>query len=45
MNYRTPFGVWSALEEGGSTEYDAFLETESEAGLRRVEELFTELKE
>ena len=44
MNYRTPFGVWSALEEGGSTEYDAYLETGSEAGLRRVSELFTELK-
>lgn len=44
MNYRTPFGVYSALEEGGSTEYDAFLETGSEAGLRRVQELFPELK-
>ncbi len=44
LNYRTPFGVYSALEEGGATEYDAFLETGSEAGLRRVEELFTELK-
>lgn len=44
MNYRTPFGVWSALEEGGSTEYDAFLATGSEAGLRRVETLFTELQ-
>ena len=44
MNYRTPFGVWSALEEGGSTEYDAFLATGSEAGLRRVETLFGELQ-
>lgn len=44
LNYRTPFGVWSALEEGGSTEYDAYLETGSEAGLRRVETLFGELQ-
>ena len=42
-NYRTPFGVYSALEEGGATEYDAYLETGSESGLRRVHELFTEL--
>lgn len=44
LNYRTPFGVWSALEHDRGTEYDACLETGSEAGLRRVEELFTELK-
>jgi hypothetical protein len=44
MNYRTPFGIYSALEEGGATEYDAYLETGSEAGLRRVETLFTELQ-
>ena len=44
MNYRTPFGVYSALENGGSTEYDNCIETGSEVGLRRVEELFTELK-
>lgn len=44
MNYRTPFGVWSALEEGGATEYDAYLQGGMESGLRRVNELFTELK-
>lgn len=44
INYRTPFGVWSALEEGGSTEYDAYLETGSESGLRHVDKLFTELQ-
>lgn len=44
MNYRTPFGVWSALEEDRSTEYDAYLTTGSEAGLRRVESLFPELQ-
>jgi hypothetical protein len=45
MNYRTPFGVYSALEEDGATEYDAHMETGSEAGLTRVHELFPELKE
>lgn len=44
LHYRTPFGVYSALEEGGATEYDAYLSTGSEAGLRRVETLFTELQ-
>lgn len=44
MNYRTPFGVWSALEEGGATEYDAFLSSGSESGLRRVETMFGELQ-
>lgn len=44
LNFRTPFGVWSALEEGGSTEYDHYMATGSEAGLRRVETLFGELQ-
>lgn len=44
INWRTPFGVWSALEEGGATEYDSYLETGSEVGLRRVETLFNELQ-
>ena len=44
MNYRTPFGVYSALEEGGATEYDQYLASGSEAGLRRVETQFTELQ-
>lgn len=43
LHYRTPFGVYSALEEGGSTEYDAYLDSGSEAGLRRTETLFPEL--
>lgn len=43
-NYRTPFGVWSALEEGGSTEYDAYYATGSEAGLYRVRTMFSELQ-
>ncbi len=45
MNYRTPFGVYSAREEGGSTEYDHYMATGSESTLRRVTELFSELKE
>lgn len=44
LNYRTPFGVFNSLTEGGSTEYDAYLESGSEAGLRRVESLFGELQ-
>jgi len=44
INYRTPFGVYSTLEEGGATEYDHFLESGSEAGLRRIETLFPELQ-
>lgn len=44
FHYRTPFGVYSALEDGGATEYDAYLENGSEVGLRRVETLFTELQ-
>lgn len=44
FNYRTPFGVYNAMTEAGATEYDSYLETGSEVGLRRTEELFTELK-
>ncbi len=44
FNYRTPFGVYSALEEGGATEYDAYLSSGSEVGLRRTETLFGELQ-
>lgn len=44
LNYRTPFGVFSSLEENGATEYDAYFATGSEVGLRRVTELFMELK-
>ena len=44
MNYRTPFGIYNPLAEGGATEYDAYLASGSEAGLRRVETLFGELQ-
>lgn len=44
LHYVTPFGIYNSLQEGGATEYDSYLETGSEAGLRRTIELFTELK-
>ena len=44
LSYRTPFGLFNPLMENGSTEYDAYLESGSEAGLRRVESLFGELQ-
>ncbi len=39
-----PYGVYSPLLDGGETEHDVFLRTGSEAGLERVESLFTELE-
>lgn len=44
MNYRTPFGGYNALDDDGATEYDAYLDTGSTAGLRVTNELFKELK-
>lgn len=43
MNWRHPFGVWNALDEGGSTDLDEYLATGSTVGLVRVDELFSEL--
>lgn len=45
IHWRHPFGSINWLDEGGSSDVDAYLETGSETGLRRVDELFTELKE
>lgn len=45
MNWRHPFGCRSVLDEGGASDLDWFLETGSEVGLQRVDELFGELKE
>lgn len=42
---RMPFGLYNSLLEGGSTEYDEYMDTGSELGLRRVETLFPELVE
>lgn len=44
LNFRTPFGMYNPLFENGSTEYDAYMESGSEAGLQRVETLFGELQ-
>lgn len=43
LNYRHPYGVYNVLDEGGTSEYDEYLETGSMAGLRRVPSLFPEL--
>lgn len=43
-HWRHPFGVYNALNEGGSSDYDAALETGSTAGLVQVETLFKELE-
>ena len=35
--------VYNVLDEGGSSDLDAYLESGSEAGLQRIENLFPEL--
>jgi hypothetical protein len=42
-HYRTPFGFYNALAEGGSSELDEYLRTGSEMGLERTTRLFPEL--
>lgn len=44
LNYRMPFGVYNALQDNGTTEYDVYLESGNETGLQRVEALFGELQ-
>jgi hypothetical protein len=44
IHWRSPFGVYYSLDDGGTTEYDYYLETGSEVGLRRADSLFPELK-
>lgn len=44
-HWRHPFGVYNALNEGGSSDLDEYLATGSTAGLRRVDTLFPELEE
>ncbi len=41
--FRMPFGVYSPLLDGGTTELDLYLETGSELGLTRTTDLFPEL--
>lgn len=43
-HFRTPYGIWQPLMEDGSTEYDAYLQNGSQAGLERTDSLFTELQ-
>lgn len=44
IHWRTPFGFYNVLAEGGSTNLDEYLATGSTVGLSHVSELFTELK-
>jgi hypothetical protein len=44
IHYRTPFGLYNVLAEGGATELDEYLATGSDLGLQRATELFGELK-
>lgn len=44
LHYRHPFGGYNVLDAGGSSDWDEYLETGNEVGLRRVDELFTELQ-
>ena len=43
VHWRHPYGVWNALNEGGSGEVDEYLNTGSELGLERTDNLFREL--
>lgn len=43
-HWRTPYGIWNPLLEGGSTELDEFLDSGSELGLERAASLFGELQ-
>lgn len=45
VHWQHPYGVTNILDEGGSTDYDNYVETGSMVGLNRVEKLFTELEE
>jgi hypothetical protein len=42
-HWRHPFGVYNVLDEGGSSEYDDFLATGNDAGMRYDVKLFKEL--
>lgn len=45
MHWRTPYGFYNILAEGGSTELDEYLASGSTSGLQRTENLFPELEE
>ncbi len=44
LHYRHPFGLYNVLDEGGSTEYDNYLNTGSTLGLEKATSLFEELE-
>lgn len=44
LHWRTPYGFYNILAEGGSTKYDEYLATGSMVGLERGEKLFRELE-
>ena len=44
LHWRTPYGVWNPLDEGRFADVDGYMETGSEAGLSRVDNLFPELQ-
>lgn len=43
-HFVTPYGVYNPLLEGGTGDLDDYMQTGSETGLRRVTELFEELR-
>lgn len=45
FSWRHPFGIYSPLDEGGSSELDHYLANGSETGLQRTKQLFPELME
>ena len=45
IHWRTPYGFYNVLGEGGSTDVDEYLATGSEVGLVRGKPLFQELEE
>ena len=44
IHWRTPFGFYNVLAEGGSSELDEYLGSGSELGLERTDNLFRELE-
>lgn len=44
VHWRHPFGVYNVLDEGGSSDLDAYLATGSTVGLKKVTTLFGELE-
>lgn len=44
FHWRHPFGVYNSVDETGWSDVDSYLESGSEVGLQRVDELFPELK-